>query len=107
MNPASIGGAPAAYFLDFRQENAPARAAKLGIPTLVLQGGRDYQVTNKDFSLWQKALTGKPNATFKTYQSLNHLFMPGEGPSTPKEYETPNHIPKYVINDIAGWILGR
>lgn len=105
LNPASVGGAPAAYFLDFRNENAPLRAASLGIRTLVLQGERDYQVTEKDFSLWQKALSGKPGAKLKTYPSLNHLFMAGEGPSTPKEYTEPNHIPKYVIDDIANWIV--
>ena len=104
LNPASIGGAPAAYFLDFRNENAPRRAASLNIRTLVLQGERDYQVTLKDYPLWEKALAGNPKAQLKTYKSLNHLFMAGEGPSTPKEYAEPNHIPKYVIDDIAKWI---
>lgn len=104
LNPASVGGAPAAYFLDFRQENAPARAARLGKPALVLQGKRDYQVTQTDFALWEKALKGTPIATLKSYESLNHIFMTGIGPSTPKEYMEANHIPFYVIEDIAAWI---
>ena len=30
--------------------------------------------------------------------------MPGEGKSTPSEYEKPGHIPDFVLDDIAGWI---
>lgn len=104
LDPTSVGGAPAAYFLDFRQEDAPARAARLGKPALILQGKRDYQVTGKDFSLWEKALKGRSFATLKTYESLNHIFMTGVGPSSPKEYMEANHIPHYVIEDIANWI---
>lgn len=43
-------------------------------------------------------------ATFKSYQKLNHLLMEGEGVSQPMEYQKPNNIPEYVVNDIANWI---
>lgn len=105
VNPSLIAGAPAAYYLDFRKENPPERAASLGINILVLQGKRDYQVTMEDFAMWQSALSNQRLARLKTYESLNHLFMPGEGKSTPEEYSIPSHIPGYVINDIANWIL--
>jgi len=35
---------------------------------------------------------------------LNHLFLPGEGRSTPSEYERAGHIPDFVLDDIAIWI---
>ena len=58
---------------------------------LILQGGRDYQVTQADFEGWKKALAGHGNVTFKLYPSLNHLFMDvGEGShSVPSDYLTP------------------
>jgi len=72
---------------------------------LVLQGERDYQVTMKDFKLWEKALILHENANFKSYPKLNHLFLAGEGPSYPTEYRIEGKIPDYVMKDIADWIL--
>ncbi len=79
-------------------------AATLSVPLLVLQGERDYQVTIDDFRRWQEALSGKANVELRTYATLNHLFMAGEGPSTPQEYDVPGHVAPEVVNDIAAWI---
>jgi len=82
-------------------------APKLDIPILVAQGERDYQITLVDFEGWKKALEGKKNATFKLFPDLNHHFMPGKGPSTPREYDEPNHVAKAVIEELAGWVAGK
>jgi fermentation-respiration switch protein FrsA (DUF1100 family) len=72
---------------------------------LILQGGRDYQVlAEKDFTGWQAALQGRSNVVFKLYPDLNHLFITGEGFSTPDEYSLPGHVSQQVIADIASWI---
>ncbi len=71
----------------------------------MLQGGRDYQVTGEDFRLWQRALEGKAGAQLKLYPALNHLFQPGEGPSSPAEYDKPGHVAAEVIGDLCQWIL--
>jgi hypothetical protein len=42
----------------------------------------------------------------KLYPKLNHLFMEGEGKSTPDEYSKPGNVAKEVIDDIVGWIKG-
>jgi hypothetical protein len=81
-----------------------ATAQALTIPVLILQGGRDYQVTLKDFVRWQAALQGRTNATFRHYPTLNHLFIDGEGPSMPAEYLVPGRMSQTVIDDIAVWI---
>jgi fermentation-respiration switch protein FrsA (DUF1100 family) len=70
----------------------------------VLQGERDYQVRPADFDGWKQALGNQPSASFKTYPTLNHLFMPGSGPSSDAEYFKPNNVPEEVIQDIAGWV---
>lgn len=100
-------GAPPAYWLDLRQYNAPATAATLTQPIFIAQGGRDYQITQTDFNGWKNALNARSNVTFKLYPNLNHLFISGEGKSTPAEYEQPSHVASEVIDDIARWIATR
>lgn len=80
-------------------------ARQLQLPMLIMQGGRDYQVTMTDFALWQQALDGKPNVVFHSYPSLNHLFLEGEGKSKPQEYMVNGSIPQQVIADIAAFIF--
>jgi hypothetical protein len=97
-------GTPPSYWLDLRQYDAPATAKALKQPMLILQGGRDYQVTDADFEGWKRALGSRSDVRFKRYPNLNHLFMAGAGRSTPAEYEQTGHVAEEVIDDIAGWI---
>ena len=97
-------GVPAKYWLDLREYDPPEVVKKLDQPMLVLQGGRDYQVTSEDFEGWKRALGSRKNVKFKFYPKLNHLFMKGEGKSTPAEYEVPSNVAEKVIDDIAEWI---
>ncbi|HEX3769547.1 MAG TPA: DUF3887 domain-containing protein [Polyangiaceae bacterium] len=96
---------PGAYFLDLRGYHPAQVAASLRCPLLVLQGGRDWQVTvGEDFAGWQAALRGVPTATFKTYPSLDHRFVAGTGPSSPAQYRDGGHVDAAVITDIADWV---
>jgi fermentation-respiration switch protein FrsA (DUF1100 family) len=71
---------------------------------LILHGERDYQVAQADLDGWRSALAGRSNATIKSYPSLNHLFMVGEGKATPAEYERPGKVAEFVLDDIVDWI---
>lgn len=95
---------PAAYWLELRDYDATGTAAKLSQPMLILQGARDYQVTEADFDGWKKALSGRKNVEFKLYPKLNHLFMEGEDPSSPNEYALPGHVSAKLIEDITAWV---
>ncbi len=97
-------GIPASYWLDLRGYDPAEMAKDLAQPMLILQGERDYQVTTVDFEGWQAALASRPDVTFKLYPDLNHLFMTGEGKSTPAEYEVAGHVAEQVIGDIVDWI---
>lgn len=98
-------GAPDAYWLDLKGYNPAVLAAGLPQPMLILQGGRDYQVTAQDdYPGWQQELKSKTNAIFKLYPDLNHLFITGEGKSKPSEYEQAGHVSGSVVSDIAAWI---
>ncbi|MBE3584373.1 MAG: alpha/beta fold hydrolase [Limnochordaceae bacterium] len=97
-------GAPVHYWLQLHQLAPVPIARRLDFPMLLLQGGRDYQVPPSEFEQWQKGLNGKAQVSFKLLPNLNHLFMPGSGPSTPQEYEKPGHVSVEVIDAIAQFI---
>ncbi len=100
-------GAPPRYWLDLRAHEPVAIAQTLQQPVLILQGGRDYQVTDADFEGWKKGLGSRPNVTFKRYSQLNHLFVAGEGRSTPAEYERTAYVAETVVAEVAEWIQGH
>jgi dipeptidyl aminopeptidase/acylaminoacyl peptidase len=96
--------APEAYWKDLDAYSPTQTAAALTIPMLILQGERDYQVSLADLKGWRDALGARANVTIKSYPTLNHLFLPGEGKSTPAEYSRLGHVPDFVFDDIADWI---
>ncbi len=97
-------GVSAAYWLALRGYRPGEVAKGLRRPMLILQGGRDYQVTKEDFNGWKKSLMSQPNVQFNFYPSLNHLFIRGEGTITPAEYAIPGHVAEMVVRDMALWI---
>ncbi|WP_329105890.1 alpha/beta hydrolase family protein [Streptomyces sp. NBC_01439] len=98
-------GLSAAYWLELRDYDPVAIAAGLGKPMLILQGGRDYQVTvADDLVRWRTGLAGRPEVDIRVHEADDHLFFPGSGPSTPVEYATPQHVDPAVIADIAHWL---
>jgi len=94
-----------AYWLDLRAYNPLKTAAKLKIPILILQGGRDYQVTPSNFQAWSDALANNRNVTLHIYPDLDHLFIHGTGPSKPADYARPDHVSAEVVESIVTWIL--
>jgi len=100
-------GVPAAYWLDMRGYDPATAAAALGKPMLIVQGGRDYQVTvADDLTRWTAALAGRPDVTVRVYEADNHLFFPGSGPSSPAEYEPAQHIDPNVVAEVTAWLTG-
>jgi uncharacterized protein len=102
-----IGGVPASYWLDLRSYDPTAAATKVKAPMLILQGGRDYQVTAEEFAKWKATLGARRDVTFHSYPLLNHLFIAGAGPSLPGEYLVPGHVAEEVVRDIADWIQAQ
>lgn len=97
-------GIPAVYWLDLKGYMPHVLASEISLPFLILQGGRDYQVTDEDFLGWKIALRERNNVTLIEYDSLNHLFIYGLGQSIPSEYFEKGHVNEKVINDIVMWI---
>jgi dienelactone hydrolase len=101
-------GWPASYWLDLRGYDQVATAAALDRPMLILQGGRDHQVTvDDDLARWRAGLADRPDATLRVHPADDHLFFPGDGPSTPADLAVPQHVDRAVVAEIAAWSAPR
>ncbi len=72
---------------------------------LFLQGGRDYQVPPSEMELWRTLLKENSQAQFELFSNLNHLGLPGKGPSLPAEYEEAENVPAELIDKVVNFIL--
>ena len=98
-------GYPASYWIDLKNYNLTKNFGGLDCPMFILQGERDYQVTMEDFYGWQEFLANKQGITFKSYPSLNHLFIKVANDSFCVESDTHyKNVDKKVIFDISRWI---
>jgi dienelactone hydrolase len=99
-------GVPAAYWLDLRDYDPAATAARLGRPILILAGGRDYQVTRADFEGWERSLGDDRDATLRWFPDLNHLLIAGDGPVGPADYAIAGHVAAVIPETIAARVDG-
>lgn len=103
----TVMGLPAGYWRSIDSVDPVAEARSVALPMLVLQGARDIQVVDADWQGWRGAFHADPKVSFKLYETLNHLAMPGEGDGTLSEYQQPNHVDATLIGDVAAWIKAR
>lgn len=99
----NLGGRP--FWRTLGEYDQVATAQRLDRPLWIAQGGRDYQVSlERDFRRWEDALADRETVRLVAYPDLNHLFVSGDGPSTPAEYLQPGNVAAAVVSDLAGWI---
>ena len=97
-------GAPASYYYDLEARDEVALARQLHIPILILHGGRDYQVIDRDIELWQAGLKGVDHVRVETFPALNHLFIAGTGRPNKQKYGEPGHVDVQVIDAMTAFI---
>jgi pimeloyl-ACP methyl ester carboxylesterase len=104
-----ILGVPASYWNELNDYGKRSlRLLKdLERPVFIAGGGRDYQITQKDFDLYQQGLGKRPNVAFRWYERLNHLFMTGEKKATPEEFLEAKNVDALVIEDLTKWIKAQ
>lgn len=100
-----LNGTPVSYWIDLQHYDPLTEVKQIYKPFLILQGGRDYQVTKTDYDLWQSAFDPYSDVHFRFYDNLNHLFMTGTGKSTPDEYQQKGTVDTIVSDDITNFIL--
>lgn len=99
---------PACFWNDFLSFDYVGELKNLQMPTLILQGGTDYQITvDRDYSVWQEEMADEPYVTMKCYDGLNHLMVESKGcfAGHYKEYDIPGRASQDVIDDIASFVL--
>lgn len=96
-----------AYWLDCRAFDPLETLKDVRKPVLVMHGGRDYQTTTRDdYAKFRERFSSFANFEFQLYENLNHLFVSGEGTSTPMEYENPENVDIKIIDKIEQWTGG-
>ncbi len=103
---ATLLSLPGHYWQQLEQVDAVADVRASGLPVLLLQGGRDFQVVDADWQLWRQGLHGE-RYRFRHYPALNHLGIAGQGPGTLEEYMQPGHVDAALIDDIAQWVQAQ
>lgn len=104
-NGESALGIPVGYWRDWLAHDTPAEIKKVNVPTLVLQGGEDFQTSVKDYDILKA--TGDPaHTTARLFPGLNHLFMPSTKTGI-ADYVAPSHVSNEVVVTIADWIAAN
>ncbi len=103
---ASLLNTPGRFWQELEQVDAVADVRASGLPALLLQGGRDFQVVDADWQRWKQELSGD-RYRFHHYPALNHLGIAGQGKGSLEEYAQPGHVDAVLIGDIASWVGSR
>lgn len=93
-------GATGAFWASVADYDPVAQTSGLSVPTLLLFGGRDFEVPGADRERWAEA------GEVQVVDAANHLLQPGEGPATPGEYALPNTVAESVVDAVAGFVAG-
>jgi dienelactone hydrolase len=97
--------APLSYWVSTYRLVPVLTAKSLHIPILIVQGGRDIQVLPEtDYLIWKRALAAHKNATLKYFDRMDHLFHPGDGPSSLDQYKEKGYVDVALVECLAEWI---
>ena len=97
---------PETYIAEMDAHPAEVYLAVTENPFLILQGGKDFQVSaDVDFALYQEIAEGRENFTLRLYDELTHLFTVStmEKP-TIEDYLAGSSISKMPMSDIVEWV---
>ena len=97
-------GAKPKYWLLDRNYKVLEVAKTLTVPIQLIQGGRDYNVTKKDYDLWVEAMNGKANFKSTWFEDLDHMYFTGNGMAKPEVMMQPNHVSKKVIAKMVEFV---
>lgn len=100
-------GARAKYWLFDRNYKVLEVAKTLTLPLLLIQGGRDYNVTKKDYDLWSDAMKGKSNFKKVWFEDLDHMFFVGQGMSKPDDLNKLGYVSEKVTSKMIDFINAK
>jgi fermentation-respiration switch protein FrsA (DUF1100 family) len=96
---------PVSYWRSWMKQDPAAELAKLNVPALVLRGSQDTQVSEKDFTMLQKAAVA-PGSSTRELDGLDHMMMYVPADETNSEESLrPSHVGEAAIVSIAAWVM--
>ncbi len=98
-------GLPGSFWISLKDYYPDSVASLQKQAYLILNGGRDYQVTTLEAKKWNNGNNNKASKTI-IYPEMNHLFYKGEGICLPSEYYEENSFDSEVLMDMVNWING-
>jgi len=99
-----FGGVPAAYWRDWLLRDPAAELKRLNLPVLLLQGGKDVQVSRADYEQLKTALAARPAPhQEQLFPELNHLFVAAKT-GRAAEYTIPGRVDASVTDTIAAFV---
>jgi dienelactone hydrolase len=99
------GMIPLPLFKDMLSRDPAGQLKKVNVPALVLQGGKDAQVSSSaDFSILREIVANRPKSDAKLFPDLSHLFMAVQGQPGVYDAFKPGHVAPEVIDAIATWV---
>lgn len=107
----TLNGRNAYYYWEMDQVDACKLIKKLKLPTFIVQGNDDYQLSLEDgIEAYEDQLeTASKYVDFKIFRKLNHQLMLFAGPSGDKgtlaEYDTPATLNTQAGRTLADWVL--
>jgi pimeloyl-ACP methyl ester carboxylesterase len=95
----------------FRQYEPLTTARRVRVPTLILQGALDRQVTAGQADTLAAAIRGGGNrdVTARVFPGLNHLFLHSPTDGSPSEYPslTDANVDRGVLDALATWLTTK
>ncbi len=107
----TIAGVNGYYFWEMMQVDPVKLIKKLRLPTYIVQGNDDFQVSLEDgIEAYEDLLSSKyPFVDYRIFRKLNHLLMiyhgPAESMGTVSEYDTPATLDTVAGRNLADWVL--
>ncbi len=102
-----VFGAPKAYWEDLYKNSPLETLKKLDKPVLILNGGRDYQVPDREFELYKNNFSDKKNITFILVKDINHALVAGKEKPGRAEYAKKAHVDKETLTKLTNWIFSN
>lgn len=92
------------YWMYLEKYNPIENLKKSKKPTLIINGGHDYQVTKADFKLWESNLKDKSNIKFDYIDNVNHIYSETPKMSVPGDFQKYLPIVPILFKDIEKWV---
>ena len=96
---------PAYYLFEMQTIDPIETMLELQIPTLILQGEGDFQVTLENgIDAYKAGLSDAEYVVYKLYPGLNHCFTGSVETQSAEDYNQPLRVDETVISDIIDFI---